>query len=240
MNRHDKGLLYGQSLLTYNPIHKCYKSNKNTLISYKMIEKKIKDKILLDVKMEINVLLQTVWLLLIVLLLHGLIPILRESSLDLEHMMCAIHIYANWFKKWKGMNKKIQFKNCVRSSFVEDFALQIQCLDLGLTSSNNFFAILVQHWSKAYFKFISKCNVVDNNMAEAFNGWIVEARAKPIINMLKLIIIMVMSRMSVKKNLAEKNGEPISLRELLKIKVQPGRPKKKRTKAKDKPKKTKV
>ncbi|KAL4284598.1 hypothetical protein GQ457_16G015420 [Hibiscus cannabinus] len=119
--------------------------------------------------------------------------------------MCARHIYANWFKKWKGVDRKIQFYNCVRSKFVEDFELQIQGLEaLGPTSSNNLFATPVQHWSKAYFKSTSKCDVVDYNMTKAFNGWIVEARAKPIISMLEQIRIMVMSRMTVKRNWAEK------------------------------------
>ncbi|KAL4335326.1 hypothetical protein GQ457_07G003320 [Hibiscus cannabinus] len=235
----------------------------------------------------------------------GLIPVLRESFPGVDHRMCARHIYANWFKKWKGMNRKIQFWNCVRATFVEDFDLQIQGLEaLGPTSSNDLFATPVQHWSKAYFKGTSKCDVVDNNMAEAFNGWIVEARAKPIISMLEQIRIMVMSRMTVKRNWAEKWRTNISPRALEKeweltgipcchaicamfhdskspedyvsewykkekymatykhilqpvrgkkfwpkglppilpptVKVQPGRPKKKRTKAKDEPKKMKV
>ncbi|KAL4291477.1 hypothetical protein GQ457_14G016360 [Hibiscus cannabinus] len=91
----------------------------------------------------------------------GLIPVLRESFPDVEHRMCARHIYANWFKKWKGMNRKIQLWNCVRATFAEDFDLQIQVLEaLGPTSSNDLFATPVQHWSKAYFKGTS--NVITN------------------------------------------------------------------------------
>ncbi|KAK8578010.1 hypothetical protein V6N13_076682 [Hibiscus sabdariffa] len=148
----------------------------------------------------------------------GLIPVLRESFPDVEHRMCARHIYANWFKKWRGMNRKIQFWNCVKATFVEDFDLQIQGLEaLGPTSSNDLFATPVQHWSKAYFKATSKYDVVDNNMAEAFNGWIVEARAKPIISMLEQIRIIVMSRMTVKRNWAEKWRTNISPRALEKL-----------------------
>ncbi|KAL4296155.1 hypothetical protein GQ457_12G015250 [Hibiscus cannabinus] len=148
----------------------------------------------------------------------GLIPVLRESFRDVDHRMCARHIYANWFKKWKGMNRKFQFWNCVRATFVEDFDLQIQGLEaLGPTSSNDLFSTPVQHWSKAYFKATSKCDVVDNNMAEAFNGWRVEARAKSIISMLEQIRIMVMSRMTVKRNWAEKWRTNISPRALEKL-----------------------
>ncbi|KAK8600229.1 hypothetical protein V6N12_050085 [Hibiscus sabdariffa] len=116
------------------------------------------------------------------------------------------------------MNIKIQFWNCVRSTFVEDFDLQIQGLKaLGPTSSNDLFATHVQHCSKEYFKATSKCDVVENNMEEAFNGWIVEARAKPIINMLEQIRIMVMSRMTIKRNWVEKWRTNISSRALEKL-----------------------
>ncbi|KAL4290229.1 hypothetical protein GQ457_14G012310 [Hibiscus cannabinus] len=43
-------------LKTYNPIHKCYRSNKNTFLSCKMIEKKFKDKILSNPKMKVSTL----------------------------------------------------------------------------------------------------------------------------------------------------------------------------------------
>ncbi|KAK8982817.1 hypothetical protein V6N11_060138 [Hibiscus sabdariffa] len=64
--------------------------------------------------------------------------------------------------------------------------MRIQGLEaLGPTSSNDLFLNPIQHWSKANFKATSKCDMVDNNMAEAFNGWIVEVGAKPIIIMLE-------------------------------------------------------
>ncbi|KAK8619098.1 hypothetical protein V6N13_133065 [Hibiscus sabdariffa] len=100
----------------------------------------------------------------------------------LEHRMCARHIYSNWHKKWKGMNRKIQFWNCVRSTFVEDFDDQLKILEeMRTTSTNDLPAIPPLHWSRAYFTGNSKCDVVDNNLAEAFNGWIVDARCHPII-----------------------------------------------------------
>ncbi|KAK9002055.1 hypothetical protein V6N11_024744 [Hibiscus sabdariffa] len=43
-------------LKTYNPIHKCYRSNKNTLISCKMIEKKFKDMIVSNPKLKVSTL----------------------------------------------------------------------------------------------------------------------------------------------------------------------------------------
>ncbi|KAK8623432.1 hypothetical protein V6N13_118317 [Hibiscus sabdariffa] len=74
---------------------------------------------------------------------------------------------------------------------------------LGVNSSNDLLETLVECWSKAYFKGTLKCDVVDNNMAEAFNGWILEARCNPIITMLEEIRTMVMNRMNVKRTWAE-------------------------------------
>ncbi|KAK8972240.1 hypothetical protein V6N11_028946 [Hibiscus sabdariffa] len=41
-------------LKTYNPMHKCYRSNKNTMLSCKMIKKKFRDRILMEPKMKIS------------------------------------------------------------------------------------------------------------------------------------------------------------------------------------------
>ncbi|KAK9044270.1 hypothetical protein V6N11_072583 [Hibiscus sabdariffa] len=151
--------------------------------------------------------------------IQGLIPVLRESFPDVDHRMCARHIYASWHKKWKGMNRKIQFWNTVRASFVEDFDEQLQKLEaLGTNSSNDLLETPVECWSKAYFKGTSKSDVVDNNMAEAFNGWIIEARCKPIITMLEEIRTMVMSRMNVKRAWAGTWRTNIAPRALQKLK----------------------
>ncbi|KAK8595124.1 hypothetical protein V6N13_016031 [Hibiscus sabdariffa] len=43
-------------LKTYNPMHKCYRSNENTMLSCKMIKKKFRDRILMEPKMKISTL----------------------------------------------------------------------------------------------------------------------------------------------------------------------------------------
>ncbi|KAK9029956.1 hypothetical protein V6N11_031395 [Hibiscus sabdariffa] len=117
-----------------------------------------------------------------------LVPIINQFFPALEHRMCARHIYSNWHKKWKGMNSKIQFWNCVRSTFVEDFDDQLKILEeMGAISNNDLLAVPPLHWSRAYLTGNSKCDVVDNNLAEASNGWIVDARCHPIISMLEEI-----------------------------------------------------
>ena len=47
-------------------------------------------------------------------------------------------------------------------------------------------------WVKKYFEEYSKCKVVDNNVEEKFNAWIVPARYKTIITMLEDIRVKMM------------------------------------------------
>ncbi|KAK8715226.1 hypothetical protein V6N13_042564 [Hibiscus sabdariffa] len=75
----------------------------------------------------------------------------------------------------------------------------------------------VQHWAKAYFSATSTCDAVDNNMAEAFNAWILDARCKTIISLLEDIRVMVMSRLHVKRTWASKWRTNISPKALEKL-----------------------
>lgn len=59
-------------------------------------------------------------------------------------------------------------------------------------------------WSKAFFSTDSKCDAVENNMCETFNGLIVEARYEPIIGMLEDIRVEVMVRMQKRREMMMK------------------------------------
>lgn len=54
-------------------------------------------------------------------------------------------------------------------------------------------------WYKPFFLIYTKCDVVDNNTIETFNGWIIRIRANPIISMLEEIEILVMPKMYTDK-----------------------------------------
>ncbi|KAL4284915.1 hypothetical protein GQ457_16G025650 [Hibiscus cannabinus] len=148
----------------------------------------------------------------------GLVKVLVEDYPNTEYRMCARHLYANWQKKWKGMNRKMCFWNCVRSTYIEEFDDNLQKLEkLGPTSTEDLLQNPVQHWVKAYFSATPTCDVVDNNMAEAFNAWILYARCKPIISLLEDIRVMVMSRLHVKRTWASKWRTNISPKALEKL-----------------------
>ena len=51
---------------------------------------------------------------------------------------------------------------------------------------------------KSYFSELPKCDMVDNNVCETFNGYIVKARGRPIIDLLDDIMQALMERMHIK------------------------------------------
>lgn len=50
-------------------------------------------------------------------------------------------------------------------------------------------------WSRAFYKVGCKSDMVDSNVSETFNGWILKPKQKPIISMLENIRLMVMKRL---------------------------------------------
>ncbi|XVF45867.1 hypothetical protein PTKIN_Ptkin02bG0241900 [Pterospermum kingtungense] len=61
-----------------------------------------------------------------------------------------------------------------------------------------------KHWSLAFQSTTSKCDIVDNNMCEAFNSILVNARQKSIITMLEEIRIFVMEKIVEKREFVNK------------------------------------
>jgi hypothetical protein len=126
--------------------------------------------------------------------------VIPELLPGIEHRMCARHIYAVWAKKWRGTELKMQFWTCAKATFEADLDYELKKLNkLGNGSVAELLETPPHTWCRAYFSTRCKCDVVDNNMAETFNAWILEARQKPIISMLEDIRVMVMNRMGEKR-----------------------------------------
>ncbi|XP_065855114.1 uncharacterized protein [Euphorbia lathyris] len=119
--------------------------------------------------------------------------------------MCARHVYAAWAKKWRGEERKKAFWACAKSTNMVDLKANLDVLkELGegivedaLSRSNH----EIQSWCKAFFNTNPSCDVVDNNLSEMFNGWILESRLKAIITMLDEIRVLVMKRIAIKSKL---------------------------------------
>ncbi|XP_050233526.1 uncharacterized protein LOC126682013 [Mercurialis annua] len=132
----------------------------------------------------------------------GLEIAIEEQLPEIEHRMCARHVYASWAKKWKGEERKIEFWKCAKSTYVEELRKNLKLLELmGDEIVQDFLDYDIEKFCKPYFRCDIKCDVIDNNLSETFNGWILEARCKPIISMLEDIRVQVMTRLHVKRRM---------------------------------------
>lgn len=80
---------------------------------------------------------------------------------------------------------------------------------LSTDGANELLAEQPKRFCRAYMKTTSKCELVVNNLAETFNGYILEARSKPIVDMLEDIRVHLMSRMFTKKRWMQKAKDDI-------------------------------
>ncbi|XP_015160823.1 uncharacterized protein [Solanum tuberosum] len=125
----------------------------------------------------------------------GLVAAIMELLPDCEQRMCARHIWSNWQKNWRGEERRKQFWRCAKSSFEVKFQDEMDKLDkLGNKICGDLLHYEKKTWCKAYFKEHAKCDIVENNMCETFNSWILAARHKSIITMLEEIRHKIMDR----------------------------------------------
>lgn len=89
---------------------------------------------------------------------------------------------------------------------MQDLAKKFKKLDALVPG--NFFDLLntvsKSKWCKSHFSNISKCDIVDNNMAKTLHGWLLGTRLKPVISILEEIRLMVMQRLYTKRIFATK------------------------------------
>ena len=120
-----------------------------------------------------------------------------------EHRNCARHIYANWKKKGHSTQllQKLFWK-AVKATTQQDFKkIMSQINTLEPQAAEDFQAVGVMKFCRAYISEWPKCEMIDNNICECFNNYILHSRGKPIIDMLEDIRIAVMQRIVEKREL---------------------------------------
>ena len=111
--------------------------------------------------------------------------VLKELAPYAEIRNCARHIWANFKKVHKGIEYKALYWPIVYATYEADFNLKWNDLkEVNEAAATDFIAKDPKVFCKAFILPISKCDSVDNNMAETFNGWICRARTLHIIDML--------------------------------------------------------
>ncbi|XP_050207615.1 uncharacterized protein LOC126657037 [Mercurialis annua] len=143
---------------------------------------------------------------------------MKEYLPEVEHRRCARHVYANLAKQWKGEDRKIGFWTCAKSTFKQQLAESFKKLELlGGGMVSHVLEYDVETFCKVYFKTSTKCDVIDNNLAETFNGRILDARSLPIISMLEAIRVQVMTRLHLKRDACETWINDIAPRAMTKL-----------------------
>nr|XP_018628169.2 uncharacterized protein LOC108946107 [Nicotiana tomentosiformis] len=60
----------------------------------------------------------------------GLLAVIQDIIPACEHRMCARHILANWSKNWRGIQRRILFWKCARSTYEAEFKKNLKALSM--------------------------------------------------------------------------------------------------------------
>ncbi|KAH6798456.1 hypothetical protein C2S51_034940 [Perilla frutescens var. frutescens] len=131
--------------------------------------------------------------------IQGLINVMAELAPYAEHRNCARHVYCNWKKTYKGPTLKNIFWKVVRATYIESFNSALEDMRAENKAAYlNFLEREPQKFCKAFVSTIPACDMIDNNVSETFNGFIIEASGKHLIDMLQDIGRQLMKRQYVK------------------------------------------
>ncbi|KAK5834833.1 hypothetical protein PVK06_010511 [Gossypium arboreum] len=122
-----------------------------------------------------------------------------------EHSNCARHVFANWSGRKLGKSYKCDFwqiVKCMTEREWGDLCSTLEKKDKDVY--NNLIKKSPKMWTRAFFGTTCKSDIVDNNLCEAFNSSIVEARFKSIIRMLEDIRTKMMTRIVQKRKLCNR------------------------------------
>ncbi|KAK9075525.1 hypothetical protein SSX86_003849 [Deinandra increscens subsp. villosa] len=127
----------------------------------------------------------------------GLLNVVCFIWPNAEHRNCARYIYANWHKTFKGADLKEAFWKAARSYNEADYNIAIEALK---ELSNDGYEAFIKQNPKCFVKCFldnkTTSDVIVNNMAETFNGYILQSRSKHFIDMLEDIRIAIMKRLA--------------------------------------------
>lgn len=123
---------------------------------------------------------------------------------SVEHRFCLRHLYANFKKKFgRGVLIRDLMMAAAKATYSALWQQKMNELkELNVKAWEWLMGIPTKQWCKHAFTFYPKCDVLMNNISEAFNSTILVARDKPLLTMCEWIRSYVMSRIGTLK---EKN-----------------------------------
>ncbi|KAK3185127.1 hypothetical protein Dsin_032413 [Dipteronia sinensis] len=140
----------------------------------------------------------------------GLIDAIRELFPHSGHQFCVNHFYNNFKASHRGLMLKQLLWGAAKSTtkqgftqFIERLRIESEAAYLWLADKDHL------HWSRAFFKDTALCDMLRNNMCEAFNSVILQARDKPVIMLIEMIRIYLNKRLVTKRAASEKSNHQI-------------------------------
>ncbi|XP_056690438.1 uncharacterized protein [Spinacia oleracea] len=123
-----------------------------------------------------------------------------------EHRHCARHIFAHWHKTWKGDEMKLLFWKIAKAYNLADYNDALEELtQLNVDAATAFKGYKPEVFCRAFLDTTMKTDAITSNIAETFNGYIIQARTKHLIFMLEDIRNNLMQRLVVKRQQMEKS-----------------------------------
>nr|GFA15926.1 splicing factor [Tanacetum cinerariifolium] len=112
------------------------------------------------------------------------------------HRKCTRHVYANFKKKYSGLQLQRLFWGATSSTVEELFYAKMDDLKyINLEAYEYMVARNPNSWCRAFFNLNVKCAAFENGISESYHKAILLQRSKPIINMLEDIKIYIMQRL---------------------------------------------
>ncbi|CAL2257564.1 unnamed protein product [Prunus armeniaca] len=128
---------------------------------------------------------------------NGLIDAVGDMFPNFEHRHCLKYLHANFIL---AGHKGLVLKQHIKAAARKMKKLQ----DLSERTFDWLSRLDPMQWCRSHFRTHSKCDILLNNMCEAFNRSILDVRDKPIIIILERIRYYIMLLMATKREVMEK------------------------------------
>ncbi|CAL8094284.1 unnamed protein product [Prunus armeniaca] len=128
----------------------------------------------------------------------GLIDAVSDMFPNSEHMHCLKHIHANFILAGhRGLMLKQHIEAAARSESIPRFQAEMKKFqDLLVQTFDWLVRLDPMQWCRSQFRTHSKCDIILNNISEAFKKSIIDDRDKPIITMLTRVRYYIMLLMA--------------------------------------------
>ncbi|CAL8174548.1 unnamed protein product [Prunus armeniaca] len=145
---------------------------------------------------------------------NGLIDGVGDMFPNSKHRHCLKHMHANFILAGhRGLVMQQHMEVVARSTTIPWFQAEMKKLqDLSGSAFDWLSRLDPMQWCRSHFRTHLKCDILLNNMCEAFNKSILDARDKPIITLLERIRYYIMFFMATRREAIEKWAHDVAPR----------------------------